>query len=431
MANWQQEESMNEAKPFEISKQLILLAYKEVKANGGSAGIDAVSIEDFEVNLKDNLYQLWNRMSSGSYFAPPVKAVPIPKKTGGVRILGVPTVMDRIAQTVVKMQLEPMLEPHFDQDSYGYRPGKSAHDAVEVTRRRCWRNDWVVEFDIKGLFDNIDHTLLFKALKKHCQLPWVLLYVERWLKAPLKLADGQMLDRDKGTPQGGVVSPLLANLFLHYAFDSWIRREMPRVPFCRYADDGLLHCKSRKQAEYVMQRITARFKECGLEIHPEKSKIVYCKDINRGEDHKEISFDFLGFTFRPRRCVTGSRKAHPNFLPGISRASLKSINREIRSWHVQLKNDKSIEDISNMFNPVLRGWLQYYGQFYPSALRRIWRNFNRYLVQWVRRKYKKMAKHWTQARRYIDRIARANDHLFVHWKLGVFPMGKSNRSRMS
>jgi RNA-directed DNA polymerase len=424
MTNCLQEESMGVAKPFEISKRLVWQAYQDVKSNGGSAGIDNESIEDFEVNLKDNLYRLWNRLSSGSYFAPPVKAVPIPKKSGGYRVLGIPTVADRIAQTVVKMQLEPILDPCFDEDSYGYRPGKSAHDAVEITRRRCWKYDWVVEFDIKGLFDNIDHDLLLKALRKHCQIKWVLLYVERWLTAPLQFTDGNIQARDKGTPQGGVVSPLLANLFLHYAFDSWVRREMPRVPFCRYADDGLLHCKSRKQAEYVMDRLKDRMKECGLEIHPDKSKIVYCKDQNRKEDHERVCFDFLGFTFRPRRCVTDTRGAHPNFLPGISRASMKAINREIRSWHIQLKNDKSIEDISHMFNPVLRGWLQYYGRFYPSALRRIWRNFNRYLVQWVRRKYKHLAQHWTRARKYIDRLARAKDELFVHWKLGVFPIGR-------
>ena len=289
--------------------------------------------------------------------------MPIPKKTGGTRILGVPTVSDRIAQTVVKKVLEPILEPVFDQDSFGYRPGKSAHDAIAVTRQRCWRYDWVVEFDIKGLFDHIDHGRLMKALRHHCTINWVLLYVERWLKAPLQQRDGELVPRDMGTPQGGVISPLLANLFLHYAFDGWVRRAMPGVPFCRYADDGLLHCKSRRQAEWVMARIIRRFKECGLEINSEKSRIVYCKDRNRHEEHEAISFDFLGFTFRPRRCVSERHDVHPNFLPAISRASMKSLNREIRSWHVQLKNDKSLNDLSNMFNAKLRGWFVYYGRF--------------------------------------------------------------------
>jgi RNA-directed DNA polymerase len=409
------------AKPFDISKHQVWEAYLDVKAKGGAAGVDKESIEEFEVHLKDNLYRLWNRLSSGSYFPPPVKAVPIPKKSGGTRVLGVPTVTDRIAQGVVKKVLEPILDPIFDEDSFGYRPGKSAHDAIFVTRQRCWRYDWVVEFDIKGLFDHIDHGLLMKALRHHCRIRWVLLYVERWLKAPLQGSDGELVPRDSGTPQGGVVSPLLANLFLHYAFDAWVRRSMPRVPFCRYADDGLLHCKSRKQAEYVMALIRRRFKECGLEIHPRKSRIVYCKDANRSEEYEEICFDFLGFTFRPRRCVSEKHGVHPNFLPAISRASMKAINREIRSWHLQLKNDKSLVDLANMFNAKLRGWFNYFGRFYPSALRRIWRNVNGYLVRWVRRKYKRFASHKTRAREYLRRLAQKHPRLFVHWELGVLP----------
>lgn len=413
---------MTRAKPFEIPKKIVWEAYQEVKSNGGSAGVDQESIKDFEVNLKDNLYRLWNRMSSGSYFPPPVRAVPIPKKTGGVRVLGVPTVSDRVAQAVVKTTLEPILEPIFDENSFGYRPGKSAHDAIAVTRQRCWKYDWVVEFDIKGLFDNICHSRLMKALRRHCECRWVLLYVERWLKAPMQYRNGELVPRDKGTPQGGVASPILANLFLHYAFDAWMKRELPHIPFCRYADDGLVHCKSKRQAEYVMKSIANRFRECGLEIHPEKSRIVYCKDANRGEDYEDIAFDFLGFTFSPRRCVTSNRKVHPNFLPAVSRASEKEMNRQIRSWHIQLQNEKTLEDLSNTFNPVLRGWFNYYGRFYPSGLRKIWRSFNWYLVQWVRRKHKRFAGHKNRARQYIDSLARANPLLFVHWKLGHFPM---------
>lgn len=412
---------MKSAKPFDIPKRLVWEAYLDVKAKGGAAGVDEESIELFEVNLKDNLYRLWNRLSSGSYFPPPVKAVPIPKKSGGTRVLGVPTVSDRIAQAVVKKVLEPILDPIFDENSFGYRPGKSAHDAVSVTRQRCWRYDWVVEFDIKGLFDHIDHGLLMKALRHHCKTRWVLLYVERWLKAPLQGNNGELVPRDSGTPQGGVVSPLLANLFLHYAFDAWVRRVMPRVPFCRYADDGLLHCKSKKQAEFVMKRISGRLKECGLEIHPLKSRIVYCKDQNRLEEHEEICFDFLGFTFRPRRCVSERYGVHPNFLPAISRESMKAINREVRSWHLQLKNDKSLVDLANMFNAKLRGWFNYFGRFYPSALRRIWRNVNGYLVHWVRRKYKRFAFHKKRAREYLRCQAQRNPRLFVHWALGVLP----------
>ena len=399
---------MNATKPFSIPKQLVWRAWLAVKAKGGAAGVDNQSLEDFERDLKNNLYRIWNRMCSGSHFPPPVKAVPIPKKSGGTRILGVPTVSDRVAQTVVKMMLEPILEPVFDEDSYGYRPGRSAHDAIAVTRKRCWQYDWVVEFDIRGLFDNLSHELLMKALRHHCSCRWVLLYVERWLRASMQQPDGSLAERHQGTPQGGVVSPVLANLFLHYAFDAWVRRELPSIPFCRYADDGLLHCRSRRQAEYVMKRITDRFRECGLEIHPDKSSIVYCQDRNRTEQHQRISFDFLGYTFRPRRCVDRRGHVHPNFLPAISRPSKKEINRTIRGWHLQLKNEKTLSDLSRMFNPVLRGWLNYYGRFYPSDLRQLWRNINRYLVQWVRRKFKRLSQHKRRAKLYLDRLARAN-----------------------
>lgn len=414
---------MKVAKPFEISKKLVWQAYLEVKSNGGAAGVDKESIEAFEQNLKDNLYRLWNRLSSGSYFPPPVKAVPIKKKSGGTRILGVPTVSDRIAQTVVKLVLEPMLEPVFDEDSFGYRPGRSALDAIAVTRKRCWYYDWVVEFDIRGLFDNIRHDLLMKAVRRHCDCRWILLYVERWLKAPLRQQDGSLVTRDRGTPQGAVVSPLLANLFLHYTFDAWIRREIPGIPFCRYADDGLLHCRTRFQAEYVMRRISERFRQCGLEIHPDKSSIVYCKDANRTGDYSRISFDFLGYTFRPRRCVNPQGQVHANFLPAISRESMKDIHRRIRSWHIQLRSDKTLLDLSRILDPILRGWYIYYGHFYPSALGKIWNSFNEYLARWVRRKYKRFFRHKRRSRRYLARLARAHPDLFIHWRLGVFPCG--------
>jgi RNA-directed DNA polymerase len=415
---------MKAVKAFEISKQLVWKSYQLVKANGGGAGIDQESIEDFERDLKDNLYRLWNRMSSGTYFPPAVKGVSIPKKSGGERLLGIPTVSDRIAQTVVKIVLEPILEPIFDENSYGYRPSKSAHDAISITRTRCWKYDYVVEFDIKGLFDNIDHDLLMKALKKHCDCKWVLLYVERWLKAPLKHSDGTIIIRDRGTPQGGVVSPILANLFLHYAFDAWVKREMPTIPFCRYADDALLHCRSERQAQMALEKIAERFQQCGLEIHPGKSGIIYCKDKNRHEAFERVSFNFLGYTFRPRRCVDKKGVVHPNFLPAISNASKKAINQEMRSWHLQLKNDQSLLELSHMFNAAIRGWSNYYGRFYPSAMTSIWSNLNWYLTQWVRRKYKRFAGHKRRAREYLNCCARANPNLFTHWKLGTFPGAK-------
>jgi RNA-directed DNA polymerase len=412
------EESRMTCKSYDIPKTLIWEAWLHVKANQGAAGIDAETIERFETKLAANLYKLWNRMSSGSYFPPPVKAVPIPKKSGGVRVLGVPTVSDRIAQTAVKMWLEPWLDPIFHRDSYGYRPGKSALEAIAVTRRRCWDQDWVVEFDIRGLFDNLDHGLLMTALRKHCQEPWILLYVERWLRAPMQSVEGQLQARDKGTPQGGVVSPILANLFLHYAFDLWVTRHLPGVRFARYADDAVLHCKSRRQAEYVLERIRERFQACNLELHPGKTRIVYCKDINRTEENPDIQFTFLGYTFRPRKAVDKYDRVYVNFSPAVSRDALKAMRQTIRGWRVQLKNDKSLADLSAMLGPILRGWQQYYGHFHGSALKSVWRRVNRSLIGWLMRKHKKLAGHKTRAAETLKRLATSQPRAFVHWSMG-------------
>ena len=408
-------------KPFAISKALVWEAFKRVKANGGSAGVDGESIEEFESKLGDNLYKLWNRLCSGSYFPPPVKGVPIPKKSGGTRLLGVPTVADRIAQTVVKQVLEPIVDPVFHRDSYGYRPGYSALDAIGVVRRRSWDYDWVIEFDIKGLFDNIDHELLLRAVRKHCQIPWVLLYIERWLKAPMEAGDGSLVERDRGTPQGGVVSPLLANLFLHYAFDAWVARHMRSVRFCRYADDGVIHCKSLEQARLVLRKVRRRFGECGLEMHPDKTRIVYCQDINRQESFSTIQFTFLGYAFRPRKALDKHGRLYVNFAPAVSREAMTSMRQTIRGWHIQLKCDKELRDLSNMFNPVLRGWANYYGRFHQSAMRRVWRHMNEFLVRWLMRKYKRLARHRTRAWRELGRLASGSPTMFVHWKMGHVP----------
>jgi len=273
-----EDERVTETKPFNIPKALVWEAWQRVKANKGSAGVDGQTIEMFESDLNRNLYRIWNRMSSGSYFPPAVKAVPIPKKTGGERVLGVPTVGDRIAQTAVTLLLEPELESVFHEDSYGYRRGKSAHDALAVTRKRCWERDWVLEYDIRGLFDNIDHDLLLKALRRHCDERWVLLLVERWLTAPMRGRDGREDPRTLGTPQGGPLSPVLANLFLHYALDRWLATNHPSVPFCRYADDGILHCRTEAEANVMREHLDARLREVGLELHPDKTRVVYCKD---------------------------------------------------------------------------------------------------------------------------------------------------------
>ncbi len=409
-------------KPFNISKNIVWDAYQKVKTNGGAAGVDNESIQVFEQNLKGNLYKLWNRLSSGSYFPPPVKGVLIPKKSGGERLLGVPTVADRIAQMVAKITLEPLLEPVFHQDSYGYRPGRSAHDAVALVRQRCWKYDWVVEFDIRKFFDSIDHKLLIRALQKHCQIPWVLLYVERWLKAPMETTAGELTERTSGTPQGGVVSPMLANLFLHYAFDRWVSENLRGVPFCRYADDGVLHCKSKEQAELVVEKIKVRFRQCGLELHPEKTQIIYCRDVNRKEDYPVHSFTFLGYTFRPRRSMDKYGRVYVNFTPAVSRDALKAMRQAIRGWHIQLKNDKELNDLSAMFNPVLRGWMNYYAIFYASAMRPVWNHMNGFLVRWLMRKHKSLAWHKRRARRTLGRLAETWPEAFVHWKAGYAPM---------
>lgn len=412
---------MKTTKSFEISKHDVVRAWELVKANKGTAGVDGETIEQFESDLKGNLYKVWNRLSSGSYFPPAVKTVAIPKKTGGERKLGIPSVSDRVAQMVVKLNFEPLVEPYFHEDSYGYRPNKSAHQALDITRERCWRHDWVLEFDIKGLFDNIDHELLMKAVKTHTDNRWHLLYIERWLKAEVQLEDGTKIARTKGVPQGGVISPVLSNLFMHYAFDMWMGRSFPSKPFCRYADDGVVHCKTEAEAQTVKAALGERLQECGLEMHPDKTKIVYCKDDDRRERHPIISFDFLGYTFRPRRSKNRWGKFFINFSPGMSAESGKAIRQEVRSWKLHLRSDKSLLDLSQMFSAIIQGWINYYGRFYKSAMYPTLRHINRKLSLWAMRKYKKLKHHRRRAEHRLGQIAKSQPSLFPHWKLGVKP----------
>ena len=403
-----------------INRWQVYEAFRRVKANAGSAGVDKQSIAEFEENLKDNLYKIWNRMSSGSDMPPPVKAVAIPKKSGGDRLLGIPTVGDRIAQMVVKLESEPDVEPHFLPDSYGYRPGKSALDAIAVTRKRCWKYDWVLEFDIKGLFDNISHELLLKAVDKHTDSPWVRLYIRRWLTASMQLADGSVVQREKGTPQGGVISPILANLFLHYAFDKWLQKYHPNKPWCRYADDGLVHCRSEAQAYYMLQVLRQRFEECGLELHPEKTKIVYCKDERRTGDYHHTAFDFLGYTFRRRGCKDSKAGLiFLGFAPAVSKHALKEMRRKIRKTRIRSRTDWSLNEIAGFINPVVRGWLSYYGAFYRSEMYRLIRHVNKTLVRWAMRKYKSLRFSKHRAVALLERIAQQKPDLFVHWQKGM------------
>jgi len=409
-------------KPFEISKYDVVKAWKLVKANRGASGVDGETIEQFESNLRGNLYKLWNRMSSGTYFPPAVKTVAIPKKSGGERKLGIPTVSDRVAQMVVKLHFEPLVEPYFHTDSYGYRPNKSAHQALEVTRKRCWRYNWVLEFDIKGLFDNIDHQLLMKAVKKHTDNRWILLYIERWLTGPIQLEDGTTVNRSRGVPQGGVISPVLSNLFLHYAFDKWMERQFPGKPFCRYADDGLVHCRNEAEAKSIKLALANRLQSCGLEMHPVKTKIVYCKDDDRQETHAVTSFDFLGYTFRPRRSKNRYGKFFINFSPAMSVTAGRAIRQEVRRWKLHLRSDKSLLDLARMFRAKIQGWINYYGRFYKSAMHMTLRHINRKLCLWAMRKYKKLKHHRRRAEHRLGGIAKMHPGMFPHWKLGVKPM---------
>jgi RNA-directed DNA polymerase len=405
------------ARSFDISKKLVWQAYLRDKANKGVGGVDGQTMEDFEQNLKGNLYRIWTRMTSGSYFPPAVAAVTLPKRSGGTRVLGIPTISDRIAQTVVKMYLEPELEPYFHEDSYGYRPGKSAIQAVSITRERCWKYGWLFEFDIKGAFDNLDHSLLTRALKKHTDCEWVLLYIDRWLKAPMRHPDGALEQRSKGTPQGGVVSPLLMNLFLHYVFDKWMAVHEPRLPFARYADDAVVHCSTLRDAERLQVVLEQRFRECHLELHPEKSKIVCCKGHVPWVDYPVNKFEFLGYEFRLRTAVNRQGRKFVQFMPAISPSSAKAIRKEIRSWRIQNRSDKSIDDLSRMFGAKLRGWINYFGHFYKSALYPTFYNLNRKLVKWATRKFKKLRRRPRRAHYWLGAVAKRQPNLFAHWQL--------------
>jgi len=408
-------------KPFVISKWAVWEAYERVKANQGAAGVDGESIEEFERDLRGNLYKLWNRLSSGSYFPPPVRAVEIPKKDGRVRVLGVPTVADRVAQTVVRLYLEPAVEPIFHPDSYGYRPGRSALDAVAVCRRRCWGNDWVIDLDIRSFFDSLDPALVLRAVSRHTELRWILLYVERWLSAPLQLGDGTLVARDCGTPQGSAISPLLANIFLHYAFDMWMARDFPHVPFERYADDVVIHCRSERQARVVVAAVAKRLARCRLEIHPDKTRIVYCKDSNRTGSYEHESFGFLGYTFRPRRARSRSGELFVSFCPAVSDEAAKAIRQAIKRWRLHLWSGATLADLAHFCNLIVQGWINYYGRFYPSALIQSLRRINDYLVRWAMWKYKRLRGRGRRAWRLLATIAQREPTLFAHWRLGVLP----------
>lgn len=398
-------------KPFDISKQEVWDAWVKVRGNQGSAGVDGVSIAEFEKDLRNNLYQIWNRMASGTYFPPDVKAVMIPKP-GGTRTLGVPTVGDRVAQTVVATHLSARVEPVFHPDSYGYRPGRSALEAIEACRVRCWKYDWVVEFDIRKFFDTVSWDKVVSSVEAHTDARWVVLYVKRWLAAGLRMPDGSVRDREQGTPQGSAVSPVLANLFLHYVFDSWMDREFPSAAFERYADDAVIHCRTLAEAEQVLAALQVRMADVGLELHSDKTKIVYCRDSNRSGGFPLIEFTFLGFTFRPRSAKNKNGVQFTSFLPAISREALNKLSRVVRSWRLHRRTGSGESDLARMINPVVRGWANYYGRYYRSALDPLFYRINTYLLRWIKKKYRLG---WRKAIRQLANGYALRPRYFAHW----------------
>lgn len=410
-------EPKSQGKSYDIPKQLVWDAWLKVKRNSGAAGADGVTIEQFEANVKNNLYKLWNRMSSGSYFPGPVRAVEIPKK-GGTRVLGIPNVVDRVAQTVAVLVLEPDVEGVFHDDSYGYRPRRSPLDAVRVCRERCFKKDWVVDLDVRAFFDSVSWELMLKAVACHTDQRWVLLYVERWLKAPMLMPDGTTLARVKGTPQGGPISPLIANVFLHYGFDRWMVREYPGVQFERFADDVVVHCGTERQARQVREAIGRRMVDIGLELHPDKTTIVYCKDSRRRQEYELVSFTFCGYAFRPREAFDKKRKeAFTGFLPAVAPGKLTDMSRKAASWRLHRRTTWTLDGLAEEVNPVLRGWLTYFTVFYPSAVIPLCERMDRHLMRWARRKYKRLERSNKRARVWLEGVRKRSPGLFAHWVL--------------
>lgn len=413
---WRQQRwksATEQKKAYEISHEEVYLAWQRVRAKGGTGGVDGKSIKDFERDLNRNLYKLWNRMSSGSYYPQAVRRVEIPKGDGSLRPLGIPTVFDRVAQEVVRARFEPVMEKFFHRDSYGFRPGKSAPEAVQVCRERCWKYDWVLDVDIQKFFDTIDHELMMKAVECHSPEGWMTLYIQRWLKAPVKRQDGQQEVPERGTPQGGVISPLLANIYLHYAFDKWMERTFPEVKFERYADDIVIHCETQQQSEQIERALADRLQECKLALHPEKTKVVYCKDGSRKGRYPTKKFTFLGYTFQPRRAQNRATKRNfTRFLPAVSTAAGKKFRTSLKECRILKMRHLDLAKFAQELNQRVRGWYGYFCHFYPSALHRMNDWLDRAIVRWLRSKYSLSL---TRSYRLLTRLARQSPKRFAHW----------------
>lgn len=408
-----------QTKSIPITKEMVWASYKKVKSNGGSAGIDHQSLSDFDKVRSKALYKIWNRLASGSYFSPAIKRVTIPKAGGKTRPLGIPTVSDRIAQQVVKTYLEPRLESVFVENSYGYRPNKSAHSAIQKVQEHVRKYSWVIDLDIAEFFENVNHGLLMKALERHVSEPWVLMYIKRWLEAPVQLEDGTIkLSKGNGTPQGGVISPLLANLYMHYCVDKWLEKHHPSGIMVRYADDLIIHCRSQEEAVRILTSLKERLEVCGLRAHPEKTKIVYCKKDGRNLKGYPVQFDFLGFSFQPIRNRLRQGGSFLQYDCKMSRKSKVRITQELRRLEFHNKTQRGIQDLATLLNPKIRGWIQYYGKISRRSLKPVFYYLHHRLIRWILNKYKSFKGSKVKAVKWLRRVTNSYPNLFYHWELG-------------